>query len=475
MGFNRTEQLKLAVILSPTGGHIASWRHPYNPADGAVNIRRYIESAQAAERARIDMIFLADNLGLKDATAEDLSRTASSIMFLEPLTALAAIAMATQHIGLVATCSTTYTEPYNLARSFATLDHISNGRAGWNLVTSAQPTEALNFGHEAQIQHDDRYARAEEYADVVRGLWDSWAPNALVRDKAEGRYFDPAGMRVLNHKGSHFRVRGPLNAMRPPQGHPVIFQAGSSGPGIDLSARHADGVFTAQPTLEGAREYYAAVKARAVEFGRSPDDIKVLPGIYPVVGRTEEEARAKFDQLNALVHPELGLSILSAAIGGGLDFSAFPIDGPVPDLPLTRGNITFQRKLLETARREGLTIRQLSLRYASGYGHRQIIGTPIQIADQLQETFEAYGADGFAISLPWFPGALDDFLRMVVPELQRRGLFRLEYEGKTLRENLGLKTPAWPESRAPASLAKSSNASSSSNAANSSRSRTPSA
>ena len=444
---SRQGQMKLAAILSPAGGHIAAWRHPDNPADGAVNIQRYVEQAQMAERARFDMVFLADNLALKDSALDDLSRTASSIMFLEPLLALAAVAMATRDIGLVATCSTTYTEPYNLARQFATLDHISGGRAGWNLVTSAQPLEALNFSMDSQAEHADRYARAEEYADVVRGLWDSWAPDALVRDKAAARYFDPDRLRILNHEGPHFRVRGPLNVMRPPQGHPVIFQAGSSGPGIDLSARHADCVFTAQPTLKGAQDYYAAVKRRAAAFGRGPDAIKVLPGMFPVVGRTEQEARDKLEQLQALVHPSLGVSILSAAIGGGLDLTAYPLDGPVPDLPPTRGNITFQAKLLEIARSENLTLRQLCLRYAGGYGHRQMIGSPTQIADEMQEAFEAEAADGFAISPPWLPGSLEDFCALVVPELRRRGLFRTQYEGRTLRENLGLAPPAWPDVR----------------------------
>jgi FMN-dependent oxidoreductase (nitrilotriacetate monooxygenase family) len=434
----RQGHLKLAASLSPTGAHIASWRHPDNPADGAINIRRYVEAAQAAERAKLDLVFLADNLAWKDAAVEDLSRTASSTLFLEPLMSLAATAMTTSHIGLVATCSTTYTEPYNLARQFATLDHISGGRAGWNLVTSAQPLEALNYSMSAQVDHAARYARAAEYADVVTGLWDSWAPGALVRDKVAGRYFDPAGVKRLDHVGEHFQVRGPLNVMRSPQGRPVIFQAGSSGPGMDLAARYGDCVFTLQATLKGCQTFYAAIKARIAAMGRDPDQVKVLPGLFPVVGATEQEAQQKLQALQELIHPAQGLSILSAAIGGGLDLTACDPDGPLPELPPSKGNTSFQTTLVETARRENLTLRQLYMRYASGYGHRQVVGSVEQVADVLEEAYLDYGADGFVISPPWLPGGLDDFLEMVVPELKRRGLFRTQYEGSTLRENLGL-------------------------------------
>lgn len=434
----RNEKMRFAAIFSPTGGHAASWRHPDSPADGAINIERYVEWAQIAEAAKFDLVFLADNLGLKDADVGDLSRTASSIMFIEPITALSAVAMRTSKIGLVSTASTTYTEPYNLARMFASLDHISKGRAGWNLVTSAQPTEAANFSLDKLIDHGVRYQRAEEYADVVFGLWDSWAKDALVRDKEEGHYFDPQGMRRLDHEGEFFKVRGPLNVMRPPQGRPTIFQAGSSGPGMNLAARISDCVFTAQPNMQGSIEFYSQIKELAKGFGRNPDHVKVMPGIFPVVGATEEEAQRKFKELQDLVHPELGLSILSAAIGGGVDLSGYDLDGPVPELPETSGNRTFQAKLLETARRDNLTIRQLYLRYSSGYGHRQVIGSVEQVADELEESFHNYAADGFALSIPWLPGSLQDFCEMVVPELQRRGLFRTEYEANTLRENLGI-------------------------------------
>jgi FMN-dependent oxidoreductase (nitrilotriacetate monooxygenase family) len=430
--------LALGAILSPTGSHVAGWRHPDCPADGAWNIRRYIEQAQAAEAAGLDFVFLADNLALKDAPLDDLSRTSNSIAMLEPMTALGAVSAMTERIGLVATMSTTYTEPYNCARMFASLDHISGGRAGWNLVTSAQPLEALNFSRGKQDAHDDRYARAGEFADVVRGLWDTWDDGALIADKAEGRYFRPEGVHRLDHEGERFQVRGPANMLRPPQGHPVTFQAGSSGPGMDLAARTADCVFTAQGTLEGAAKFRADLRARVAAFGRDPDAVAVMPGLVPFVAATEAEAKAKFEELQELVLPEVGLSILSAVVGGGVDLSIYPIDGPVPELPATEGNRTFQANLLEAARREGLTLRQLYLRYAAGFGHMRVIGSVEQVADHMEKGLREGAVDGFAISSPVLPGSLTDFLDLVVPELKRRGVLREDYTGVTLRDHLGL-------------------------------------
>lgn len=434
--------LSLAAILSATGSHIAGWRDPACPADGAINIRRYIEQAQLAEAAKFDLVFLADSLALKQASADELSRTSNSVALLEPMTALAAMAMTTSRIGLVATVSTTYTEPYNLARQFASLDHISGGRAGWNLVTGANPAEAANFSKASQAAHDDRYARAEEYVDVARALWDSWDDGALTADKAGGRYFRPEALGVPDHKGTHFAVRGPLNVMRPPQGHPVIFQAGSSGPGVDLAARTADCVFTQQRGVEPARAFYAKVKERVAAFGRDPDAVRVLPGLVPFVAESEAEAQDKFDALQALVDPTVGIQILSAVVGGGVDLTPYDIDGPVPELPQTDGMQTFQANLLASARQEGLTLRQLYLRYAAGFGHWRVIGSAKQVADLIEEAFTTGGADGFAISSPVLPGSLRDFADLVVPELQRRGLFRTDYAGETLRDHLGLARPA---------------------------------
>jgi FMN-dependent oxidoreductase (nitrilotriacetate monooxygenase family) len=433
--------LSLAAILSATGSHIAGWRDPGCPADGASNIARYIAEAQIAEAAKFDLVFLADNLALKQASNEELSRTSNSIAMLEPITALSAMAMMTSRIGLVATMSTTYTEPYNLARLFASLDHISGGRAGWNLVTGANPAEALNFSRVVQEAHDDRYARAGEYVDVVRALWDSWDDGALIADKAAGRYFRPDGLQAAHFDGRYFQVRGPLNVLRPPQGHPVIFQAGSSGPGITLAARSADCVFTQQRGMAPARAFYAKMKDAVSAAGRDPDHVRVLPGLVPIVAETADEAEAKFAGLQDRVDPEVGLQILSAVVGGGIDLTQFDIDAPVPELPQTDGMQTFQANLLTAAREEGLSLRQLYLRYAAGFGHWRVVGSARQLADVIEEAFLTGAADGFAISSPVLPGSLEDFARLVVPELQRRGLFRTEYAGATLRDQLGLGRP----------------------------------
>ncbi len=443
--------MSLGAIVSPTGSHVASWRHPDNPADGAVNLDRYLEVARIAEAAKFDFLFQADNLALKDSSPDDLSRTAANTLMWEPVILMTALAMATRRIGLVATLSTTYYEPFIVARQFATLDHVSGGRAGWNLVTSQQAIEARNFGAPT-MAHADRYERAGEFADVVRGLWDSWEDDALVLDKAQGRYFDPAKMHILNHEGPHFQVRGPLNGARPPQGHPVVFQAGSSGPGVELAGRTADCVFTAQADKAGAIAFRRSVREAAVRHGRSADAVKVMPGIFPVVGATEEEAQQKYRALQELIHPDLGLSLLSAALGGAIDLSQYPLDGPVPEVPATDGGKTFQTRLLDLAHKDGLTIRQLYMRYAGGFGHRQIIGSVEQVAAALQETFEEGGADGFALAQPVLPQSLKDVASMLIPELQRRGLFRREYAGVTLREHLGLERPAHPAAvaRAPA-------------------------
>lgn len=435
-------KLSLAAILSATGSHIAGWRHPDCPADGSWNIRRYIEEAQIAEAAKFDLCFLADSYALKQANNEELSRTSNSIALLEPMTALTAMAMMTEAIGLVATMSTTYCEPFHVARMFASLDLISNGRAGWNLVTSANPAEALNFNRSVQDAHGDRYARGGEFVDVVRKLWDSWDDSALIADKAAGRYFRPDGLSAINHTGEHFSVKGPLNTVRPPQGHPVIFQAGSSGAGIDLAARSADCVFTQQRGIPQARDFYARVKQAVAEAGRDPDQVRILPGLVPFVAESETEAQDKFDVLQRLVDPSVGLQILTAVLGGAVDLSGYDVDGPVPTIPETEGMKTFQGNLLAEAREEGLTLRELYLRYAAGFGHWRVVGSATQVADLIEEAFVGEAADGFAISSPMLPGSLRDFTTLVVPELQRRGLFRTEYEGQTLRDRLGLKRPA---------------------------------
>lgn len=440
----RSGQLKLGAFLYPTGHHIAAWRHPEAQADAGSNFAHYVGLAQAAEAAKFDLVFMADGVGTRGADIEALSRTAQRyVAQFEPITLLSALAAVTKNIGFIATASTSYNEPYHIARKFASLDHISGGRAGWNLVTSASDHEAHNFGRDEHYAHAERYERAEEFADVVRGLWDTWEEDAFPRDKQSGIFFDPEKQHVLNHKGKHFKVRGPLNISRSPQGHPVLVQAGSSEPGKELAARTAEVVFTAHQNIDDAKAFYADLKGRMVKYGRSRDELKVMPGIFPVVGRTEEEARKKFQEIQDLIHPVVGLSLLNG-MSGSVDLSQYPVDGPVPDLPETNNSKSRQKLLLDLARRENLTIRQLYLRIAGARGHWQIVGTATQIADQMEAWFREEAADGFNVMPPHLPAGLADFIEHVLPELRRRGLFRSEYEARTLRENLGLKIPRHP-------------------------------
>ena len=434
-----TRQFKLGAFLMQTGHHIAAWRHPGAQADAGSNFRHYVELAQKAEAAKFDAVFLADSVGVRNSDLPSLSRTARADHF-EPLTLLSAIAALTERIGLIATVSTSFNEPFNVARKFASLDQISGGRSGWNLVTSSGTGEAQNFNRDEHFEHALRYERAAEFHDVVTGLWDSWEDDSFVRDKPSGLYFDEHNLHVLGHKGAHFSVRGPLNVARSPQGRPVVVQAGASEAGRDLAARTAEVIFVAHQTFEEAKAFYADVKGRLPRHGRHPDEVKIMPGIFPVVGRTQAEAEEKFEQLQELVHPVVGVSLLSNVIGG-FDFSGLPVDAPLPELPETNGPKSRQRLLLDLARRENLSIRDLYLRIAGARGHQQVVGTPASIADQLQQWFEEGGADGFNIMAPWFPGGLDDFIELVLPELRRRGLFRTEYEGRTLREHLGLQRP----------------------------------
>lgn len=435
-----TRQIKLGAFLMQTGHHIAAWRHPEAQADAPVNFRHYAELARRAEAAKFDAIFLADSVGVRNTDLASLSRTARSDHF-EPLTLLSALAAVTEKIGLIATVSTTYNEPYHVARKFASLDHISGGRSGWNLVTSSGQGEAQNFNLDEHVEHARRYARAAEFHDVVLGLWDSWEDDAFLRDKHSGQYFDPAKLHPLRHRGEHFSVRGPLNVSRSPQGRPVVVQAGASPAGRDLAARTAEVIFVAHQTFDEARAFYRDIKGRAVEYGRDPDDIKIMPGIFPVIGRSQAEAEDKFARLQDLIHPVVGVQLLSNMIGG-FDLSGYPVDGPLPDIPETNGGKSRQQLLIDLARRDNLTIRQLYLRIAGARGHQQVVGTPQSVADQLQQWFEEDGADGFNIMSPWLPGGLDDFIELALPELRRRGLFRTEYSGATLRQHLGLARPS---------------------------------
>jgi N-acetyl-S-(2-succino)cysteine monooxygenase len=433
--------MHLGAFVHETGQHVAAWRHPEAHAHSGASFAQAVEVAQTAERGKFDLLFLADTAAVSlSGSAESRGRMGKVVKF-EPMTILSALAAVTRHLGLVATSTTTYNEPYTLARQFASLDQISGGRAGWNLVTSNNEGDALNYSREEHLAHADRYDRAIEFAEVVNGLWDSWDEDAFIRDKESGVFYDPAKMHVLNHKGKHFSVRGPLNAAPSPQGRPVLVQAGASGTGRDVAARLAELVFTAQTTFEQGKEFYGDVMARLPRFGRTPDQVKVMPGMYPVVAPTESEAKEKFDYLQSLIHPSVGLAVLEHTIGvHGLD--KYPLHGPVPEMGDTNGPLSRQRLLLEAARRDNLTLWELCLLNAGPRGHLLTIGTPSQVADVMEHWFKNGAADGFNVMPAWLPGSLTDFVDLVIPELQRRGLFRTEYEGMTLRENLGLPRPA---------------------------------
>ncbi|WP_431284338.1 LLM class flavin-dependent oxidoreductase [Humitalea sp. 24SJ18S-53] len=433
-------QMKLGLSMVQNGTHLAAWRHPGSPLGGALDFKLWKRMAQAAEAAKIHFMFWADGAAVRiNAKSDDDLSYNGRIEQFEPTTLMAAISAVTERIGLIATASTTYNEPYTVARKFASLDYLSEGRVGWNVVTSWSEQEAVNFNRDKHLDHSVRYRRAEEFFDVVLGLWDSWEDDAFLRDREGGRYFDPAKMHVLAHKGEHFSVRGPLNIARPVQGYPVIAQAGSSEPGQDLAARTADLVYTAQQNLAEAQAFYASVKGRLAAYGRSPDDMLVMPGAMIVVGETDEAARDKLAELEALIHPKIGMGILERTVG---DLSAYPVDGPVPDLTGDGPVKSISGKTLRLAREQGLTIRQLYTRLSGGSGHYQIVGSAKTIVDEMEAWFLGGGCDGFNMMLPYYPDGLEDVLRLVVPELQRRGLFRTEYEGRTLRENLGLRRPA---------------------------------
>src|SRR3954467_9554390 len=431
-------QLRLGAFMRPVSIHTAWWRYPRAWPDANFNFQHIARLAQTLERGKFDAFFMADHLAVLNMPMEALRRSATVTSF-DPLTLLPALSQHTQHLGLIATASTTFEPAYTIARRFASLDHISDGRAGWNLVTTSNPDAALNFGMDEQMEHGERYARAREFYDVVTGLWDSWADDAFIRDVGNGIYFDPDKLHVLNHKGKYLSVRGPLNIARPIQGWPVIVQAGASESGRQLAAETAEAVFTAQSSLASGRAFYADVKGRAEKAGRSRDHIKILPGCFVVVGETVEEARAKRAKLDSLVHYANAIASLSIALGH--DATKFDPDGPLPEIPESNASKSGRQRAIDLARQENLTVRQLAQRLG-GYSGLAMVGTPKTIADEMEEWLTTEGSDGFTVMFPYLPGGLDDFVDGVVPELQRRGLFRREYEGKTLRENLGLPRPA---------------------------------
>jgi alkanesulfonate monooxygenase len=386
-----------------------------------------------------DMLFWADSAGIWGGDKAELSRLCRTA-WIEPFTMLAGLSMVTKHIGLTCTMTSTYTEPFNVARHFMSLDVMSGGRAAWNLVTSANQAEAQNFNRGEHLAKSDRYRRAREYAEVVLGLWRSWDDDAFVEDKEEGLFFDPDKLHLLNHEGEHFKVSGPLNVPRSPQGHPVMIQAGASDDGRELAAATADVIFVATPRIEDARAYYSDVKERVARHGREPDQVKIMPGCGVMVGRTDEEAEEKFDRLQKLIHPQVGVRQLSNYVN--YDLSKFPVDGPLPPIPTNEISNSRVDLLVEMAKRDNLTIRQLYEAISGSRGHMTLCGSAKTVADTLEEWFTTGAADGFNILFPTLPGTLKDFIELVTPELQRRGLFRTQYEGTTLRENLGLPKPA---------------------------------
>ena len=431
-------QLHLNLFLMGVGHHEAAWRHPRTDPANLSSLAHFQRLAATAEAAAFDSVFLADGV-----EGPDPRRANAWIGHFEPFTLLSALAVGTERIGLIGTVSTGFTEPYNLARQFASLDHLSGGRAGWNIVTSAGDRAARNFNRSANQEHAVRYQRAAEYLEVVRSLWDSWEDDALLLDRANGRLTDPSKLHEIQHSGEHFQVLGPLNIPRGPQGHPLLVQAGSSADGRGFAAANAEAVFTAQQTLEEGQEFYGDLKRRAAALGRDPDGIVVLPGIVPVLGSTEAEAKALDQELDDLIDPARAVGTLSVVLG--VDLSDHPLDAPLPPLPpLTEINGAKSRFALirDLAERDGLTLRQLIGRLGGGRGHQVLAGTPEQVADHIEHWFTHGAADGFNIMPPILPDGLDLFAEHVVPLLRERGLFRHEYTGRTLREHYGLGRPA---------------------------------
>jgi len=431
-------QLHLGAFMRPASIHTGAWRYPGAWPDMNFNLAHIKESIQKLESAKFDAFFMADHMAVLNMPIDALKRSHTNTSF-EPFTLLSALSQVTERIGLVATGSTTFDTPYHVARRFASLDHLSAGRAGWNIVTTSNPDAALNFGLDEHMEHGERYRRAREFYDVVTGLWDSWADDAFIRDVENGIFFDPAKMHVLDHKGKYFSVRGPLNIARPVQGWPVIVQAGASDSGRQLAAETAEAVFTAQSDLAAGREFCADVRGRMERIGRSREHMKILPACFVVVGDTVEEAKAKRAKLDSLVNYANAIASLSIALGH--DASKFDQDAPLPDnIPESNASKSGRERAIALGRRDNLTVRQLAQRLG-GYSGLAMVGTPATIADEMEEWLETEGSDGFTVMFPYLPGGLDDFVGRVVPELQRRGLFRRDYEGTTLREHLGLPRP----------------------------------
>jgi FMN-dependent oxidoreductase (nitrilotriacetate monooxygenase family) len=432
-----SKQLHLGAFMRPVSIHTGAWRYPGGTPDANFNFELIKTCAQTLERGRFDAFFMADHLAVLNMPDDALKRSATVTSY-EPMTLLSALAMVTYLVGVVATGSTTYEEPYHVARRFASLDHISGGRAGWNIVTTSNPDASMNFGREEHLEHSERYARAREFYDVVTGLWDSWADDAFVRDVDAGIFSDLDKMHVLDHKGKYLSARGPLNIGRPVQGWPVIVQAGASEAGRQLAAETAEAVFTGQSDITAGQAFYADVKGRMAAAGRQHDHMKILPACMVVIGDSLDEAKQKRARLDSLVHYESAIASLSIALGH--DASGFDPDAPLPEIPESNASKSGQARAIDMANRENLTVRQLAQRLG-GYSGMAMLGTPEMIADEMEEWLETEASDGFTVMFPYLPGGLDDFVDRVVPVLQDCGLFRREYEGVTLRENMGLPRP----------------------------------
>lgn len=437
-----SRQLHLGAFLMGVGHHASAWRLPDARPEQLTSPAYFKRLAQTAERGKFDYLFFADRLALSDRYGNDLQASVRYLNSprLDPVALLGLLAGATSHIGLASTASTTFNHPFSLARTFATLDHLSEGRIGWNIVTSTNDGEALNFSAEPILEHELRYRRAREFVDLTLKLWDSWEDDPFIHNKATGEFANPDRVHYLNHEGEFFNVRGPLNVPRSPQGRPVLIQAGSSDTGQDFAASVADVIFTAQPDLGKAKDFYRVVNQRLLAQGRSAGSLKIMPGVMPFVGKSKDEAQARFAELEENVHPLGGLALLSDSMN--LDLSNFPLDEPLPELKEVRGNQSRYQLVQELSQREGLTLRQLGKRFGGSRSHRVLAGTAQDIADDLEQWFTESACDGFNVMPPYLPHSLEAFVDGVVPELQRRGLFRREYTGTTLREHLGLERPA---------------------------------
>jgi len=437
-----SKKKEIILLWMPTyhGFHPMAWRQEEELSDKEMDFDQVRRLMQTAERGKLHGAFFADGVAIgiaaADVSIEALSRTAKGSHW-EPVTLLSALAACTKHIGLLGTISTTFSEPYNVARMLASLDHISGGRAGWNVVTSAHPKAGRNFGSENLMGHAERYARSQEFYEIVAALWDSWEDDAFIRDKASGRYFDPEKLHALNYKGEYLSCAGPLNIARPPQGHPIIAQAGSSTPGRAFASRNADMIYTMHAEIKHAKEFYDDIKDQAAESGRDPDHVKIMPAMVLSVGRSMAHAEEKLAQFDKLVDPVFGMDLLKEAIK--VDLSGYPLDGPVPEVPEDKsGSRTTQKYFLDIAKRDNLTIRQFMQVVAR---LSAVPGSAKDIADRIEEWMDAGAADGFNFTFANDTDCLEIFVDEVVPELQRRGLFHTEYRGKTLRENLGLPHP----------------------------------